>query len=140
MGVQESGIVFRNFGNYLYLIIWVIQTYALAYAYVLGRGRMPDVFFFRFCRSRPTMLIHMCDIHAGWFRYANSALIINELTGLTLFASDGSPVLGDDILIDSPLNSGLSLWSNIAVLAGMLVALRICGLVGIHFAKHRGWM
>ena len=42
-----------SLSNYLGLV----QTYALAYAYayVLGRGRTPDVFFFRFCRSGPTM-------------------------------------------------------------------------------------
>lgn len=85
-------------------------------------------------------------VYYGWIqdisflRYANSALFINEMTGLELTREDGTIVRGEDLLPGNPMNNGLSVGQNIAVLAGMLVGLRILALFGLYLAKRQHWL
>ena len=77
-------------------------------------------------------------------RYGNALVFINEMTGLTLFsvndAGERQAVAGETLLSSQNLDNGLSVGENIAVLVGILVALRIFALLGLKLAHRRGWL
>ena len=83
-------------------------------------------------RSRHAISLRLC-------RYGNAAMFLNEMEGLTLDGPDG-PVAGDELAPNSNLDNGLSVASNLAVLACMLVGVRFLGLVGLKLAYRRHWL
>ena len=78
-------------------------------------------------------------------RYANAAAFISEMRGLTLQKTNPVTgmtvdVPGEDLIAESNIDNDLSPWANLAVLAGLLVALRLLTLVGLKLAYRNSWM
>ena len=66
-------------------------------------------------------------------------MFLNEMEGLTLDGPDG-PVAGDDLAPNSNLDNGVSVASNLAVLACMLAGIRFFSFVGLKVAYRRHWL
>jgi hypothetical protein len=73
-------------------------------------------------------------------RYSNSAAFISEMKGLEFKDSAGKLQTGEQLLEGHPLNNDLSIGQNFAVLAGMLIFLRIIAFIGLKLAYRLRWL
>lgn len=73
-------------------------------------------------------------------RYANAAMFQNEMNGVTLTATDGSPVLGTELASASNLSNDLGVWANIGVLAVIALGCRVAAFLGLKLAAHLRWL
>ncbi|MEW5313182.1 MAG: hypothetical protein WDW38_004769 [Sanguina aurantia] len=86
-------------------------------------------------------LISKTPIYFQWVQrvsyltYAYSALLRNELTGLVLINADGSSVAGETQM-PTQIDTGLSVWGNIGVLAGLAGGMEVIKLTLLHLAAH----
>jgi hypothetical protein len=76
-------------------------------------------------------------------RYANSAMFLNEMEGLTLSGAGGEPVSGEQLMDSSTaaqLDNDLSVGTNIAILCGMLAVVRVSAYLGLKLAYRYNWL
>lgn len=80
-------------------------------------------------------------MHGGYAcRYANSAMFLNEMNGLTLRGAAGEAVRGEDLAAANGIDNDLSVGVNLAILAGMLVFVRCAAYVGLLIARRQNWL
>ncbi len=73
----------------------------------------------------------------NFITYAQAALMLNEFQGLVLYDAAGKAVDALPLLPGSVLN-GLGVWQNIAVVAAMVVGMRLLAFLALEAGARRG--